>query len=148
VGAGALELEVDDDLAELSLPAPGASLLDADFVRDSWQQFERRVVTALRGYAAEPGMTVLVCHTGVIEVSFVEFGRLARRSDRFAMAPRNASITTWARPDGGDGWRLETYNDCQHLWVNGSLRHRAEDFSSDEELWAVVEPGAEKRRRR
>ncbi len=149
-GMGAAPLEVDEALAELPWSPADVAHLEPEGAKDSrpskhaesWNEFEGRVRSALRAYGHVPGTTVLVCHTGIIEVSFLEYGRLNRRSQRFAMAPRNVSITTWARLDreNGEKWRLERYNDCQHLWDDGFLRHRAEDYASHEALWAVLEP--------
>lgn len=120
--------------------APGA---------ESWSTFEQRARSALRSCAQRfPGETsVLICHTGIIEASFIEFGGLHRRSLRFAMAPRNASITTWIGLMGREAsrWRLEVYNDAAHLLDNGVLRHRTEDIASPmpggEPFWEAMEPG-------
>ena len=150
VGSGAVALEVNEALAEWAGSSADVSLLERESGKDcrpfgsgeSWNEFQQRVQTVLRAYGREPGTTMLVCHTGVVEVSFLEFAGLRQRSQRFAMAPRNASMTVWVGLDGGNGkrWRLETYNDSQHLWIDGSLRHRPEDFASYEPLWAVLEP--------
>ncbi len=109
---------------------------------ETWNEFERRARSALRTYAALPGTTVVVCHTGIIEVSIIEFAGLDRRALRFAMAPRNTSITTWTELEGGTAARrLDVYNDAAHLWLNGEWLHRRESLQSDEPFWNALEPG-------
>ena len=118
---------------------------------ETWNEFEARARATLRRYVDEnAGRTVVaVCHTGVIEASFIEFAELSARSQRFAMRPRNTSITTWAgaRSDGGPfRWRLEAYNDAEHLWAKGALCHGDEEYgvlaSGHEPFWAEVETRA------
>lgn len=109
---------------------------------ETWNEFERRARSALRTYAALPGTTVVVCHTGIIEASFIEFAGLDRRVLRFAMAPRNTSITTWTELEGGTAARrLDVYNDTAHLWSKGEWLHRRESVQSDEPFWNALEPG-------
>ena len=109
---------------------------------ETWNEFERRARLALRTYAALPGTTVVVCHTGIIEVSFIEFAGLDRRAMRFAMTPRNTSITTWTELEGGTAARrLDVYNDAAHLWSKGEWLHRCESLQSDEPFWNALEPG-------
>ncbi len=110
---------------------------------ETWNEFEQRARVALRTYAARPGTTVIVCHAGIIEVSFIEFAGLDRRDLRFAMAPRNTSITTWTELEGKTAARrLDVYNDAAHLWSKGEWLHRSESFQSDEPFWHALEPGA------
>ncbi len=150
LGMGLVQLEMDQALVELPWLPADISRLERRSAKasrpipngESWNEFEHRAQSALRTYGRAPGTTVIVCHTGIIEASFLEYAGLRRRSQRFAMAPRNASVTTWVRLDRttGQRWRLETYNDSQHLWVDGHLRHRAEDFAGKEPFWEVLEP--------
>ena len=151
---GAVRAVVDQRLNELELGVPGmplevvASRLTGRSPKrrrvaesgESWQDFEDRARSALRQYAAQEGTSLLVCHTGVIELSFIEFAGLTRRAQRFAMSPRNTSVTSWVRLNGGERWRLECYNDVQHLWRGGVLYHRRESFEAHEPLWAALEP--------
>ncbi|MCA1708636.1 MAG: histidine phosphatase family protein [Actinobacteria bacterium] len=109
---------------------------------ETWNEFERRARSALHRYAALPGTTIVVCHTGIIEASFIQFAGLSRRALRFAMAPRNASITIWTELDGGTGVRrLDVYNDATHLWSKGEWLHRPESLQSEEPFWNALEPG-------
>jgi broad specificity phosphatase PhoE len=109
---------------------------------ESWNDFENRARLALRRYGQMHGTSVLVCHTGIIEASFLEFAGLGQRSQRFAMAPRNTSITTWVRLTDEDGlrWRLEAYNDSSHLWQKSLFYHKPEVFQSYEPFWNAIEP--------
>lgn len=125
--------------------APGA---------ESWRQFEQRARAALRWCAEQAvnSTVVVVCHTGVIECSFIEFAGLAARAQRFAMRPRNSSMTTWVTAGQNTNqrvWRLEAYNDSSHLWTGGSFSHGTEDYelleSNDEPFWASVEDPARPR---
>jgi broad specificity phosphatase PhoE len=109
---------------------------------ESWTSFEERARLSLRRYGEAAGTTVLVCHTGIIEVSFIAFAGLARRSQRFAMAPRNAAMTSWIRLEAESGvrWRLEVYNDAAHLWSDGDWLHARESTQSAEPFWDGLEP--------
>jgi len=114
---------------------------------ESWNQFVERARSGLRQCASKwAGTTLgLACHTGIIEASFIEFAGLTDRSQRFAMRPRNTSITTWVTlADREDAvWRLEGYNDAGHLWADGLFRHRGEDFRvlsrGKEPFWVALE---------
>ena len=109
---------------------------------ETWNEFEQRARSALRTYAALPGTTIVVCHTGIIEASFIEFAGLDRRALRFAMAPRNTSITIWTELEGGTGARrLDVYNDATHLWLKGEWLHRPENLQSEEPFWNALELG-------
>lgn len=119
--------------------APGA---------ESWGQFERRARAALQSCAeqAANSTVVVVCHTGVIECSFIEFAGLGARAQRFAMRPRNSSMTTWVTAGQDTSrrvWRLEGYNDSSHLWTGGTFSHGTEDYelleSAEEPFWVGVE---------
>jgi 2,3-bisphosphoglycerate-dependent phosphoglycerate mutase len=100
---------------------------------ESWAGFVRRAGAALTGVASEHAGTdvLIVCHTGIIEVSFIVFGLLGKRADRFQMKPLNAALTSWVSVDGADdaGWRLERYNDAAHLWRDGQWLHRHDDYT-------------------
>lgn len=159
VGADGLEVQEQSDLREMSwgdgdaLPEAEASDHQARARNlfpdpEVWSEFEQQARSALKRCAelASGSTVVVVCHTGVIEASFIEFAGLRNRSQRFAMRPRNASITTWVTA-GSDiarrSWRLEGYNDAAHLWVDGALWHGPEDFhmlvSGCEPFWAAME---------
>src|SRR5437660_5267034 len=88
---------------------------------ENWGQFVLRVSTALdRIIRANEGKTiVIVCHGGVIGVSFLYF--LGTGSFQYPQAgfdTDNTSLTHWARRlfNGRPArWRLKCYNDDMHL---------------------------------
>lgn len=90
---------------------------------ESWGQFVLRVCTSLDRLLREhEGKTVvLVCHGGVIGVSFLYF--LGFETLHYAQAgfdTHNTAITHWKRfiyPNSSNGyrWRLLCYNDDMHL---------------------------------
>jgi broad specificity phosphatase PhoE len=100
---------------------------------ESWASFVKRGSAALSGIArAHAGTDILVfTHTGIIEVSFMLFGRLQQRVNRFEMKPSNTSLTTWISIQDSYQvtWRLERYNDIGHLWQAGKIAHRSDDYS-------------------
>jgi probable phosphoglycerate mutase len=86
--------------------APGA---------ESWAMFASRVGTALRDLTRRHAdqLVVVACHAGVVDLSFVVFGRLPLELpfDRYV---ENTSLTEWQVPDGGRS-RLVRFNDAAHL---------------------------------
>jgi probable phosphoglycerate mutase len=86
--------------------APGA---------ESWAELATRAGTRLTELAAtHKGQTVVIaCHGGVVESSFVTFGRLPMR--HIYMQAENTSITEWRLPADADQWWLIRYNDAAHL---------------------------------
>jgi probable phosphoglycerate mutase len=91
---------------------------------ESWAAFQARVGGALmRLVARHPYQAVaVVCHGGVLELSFAHALGLGP-TGRFArFAPHNTSITHWRfHPGGGrfgSYWTLVTFNDAAHLTVH------------------------------
>lgn len=90
---------------------------------ENWGQFVLRVCTALDRLLQEhEGKTiVLVCHGGVIGLSFLYFlGVDTLHYPQSGFDTHNTSITHWKRfPHGGSKngyrWRLIHYNDDMHL---------------------------------
>ena len=82
---------------------------------ESWAEFATRVGTRLSELAREHrGETVVIaCHGGVIESSFMAFGRLPMR--HIWMQAENTSLTEWRLPEDSDHWWLVRYNDAAHL---------------------------------
>lgn len=167
VGRERLKLEVDRGLEEMTWGDADGLAWEELIVRygapsgpdwrfapgaESWSEFIERATDALDEVAARfSGRSiVLVCHTGLVEASFVAFGGAAHRSQRFAMNPRNTSMTTWtgleAHGPGGFQWRLDSYNDTAHLWSEGDLRHRSESYEyllpGLDPFWAAIEDPA------
>jgi ribonuclease H / adenosylcobalamin/alpha-ribazole phosphatase len=113
---------------------------------ESWASFVKRGSAALSGIArAHAGADILaVAHTGIIEISFMLFGRLRRRVNRFEMKPFNTSLTTWISIRESDemNWRLERYNDVAHLWRAGKILHRPDDYAdlapAGDPFWEAV----------
>lgn len=83
---------------------------------ESWAEFATRVGTRLTELADEHRgqMVVIACHGGVIESSFIAFGRLPMR--HIWMQAENTSITEWSLPPDTDNWWLHRYNDAAHLY--------------------------------
>jgi len=88
---------------------------------ENWGQFVLRVSTALDRIIREhEGKTiVIVCHGGVIGVSFLYFfGTGSLQYPQAGFDTDNTSITHWARHiySGRQArWRLKCYNDDMHL---------------------------------
>lgn len=144
-----LPVQLDDDLHELRPGDEGDGLsyqaywarygrvdLEAEPLRpiglggESWGQFTLRVGTALDRIAgAHSGRTVvIVCHGGVIDVSFLFFfGMPTLRMPPAGFLTHNTSITHW-RQEPGRRWRLLRYNDDAHL--NGLSEGKRLDWSS------------------
>jgi probable phosphoglycerate mutase len=82
---------------------------------ESWAEFAVRVGARLSDLAREhAGETVVIaCHGGVIESSFVTFGRLPMR--HIWMQAENTSLTEWRLPADSPNWWLDRYNDAAHL---------------------------------
>jgi 2,3-bisphosphoglycerate-dependent phosphoglycerate mutase len=82
---------------------------------ESWAEFATRTGTRLTELGREHrGQTVVIaCHGGVIESSFMTFGRLPMR--HIWMQAENTSLTEWHLPADGDHWRLDRFNDAAHL---------------------------------
>jgi probable phosphoglycerate mutase len=82
---------------------------------ESWAEFATRAGARLAGLAREHrGQTVVIaCHGGVIESSFVAYGRLPMR--HIWMQADNTSITEWRLPADSTTWWLVRYNDAAHL---------------------------------
>lgn len=99
--------------------APGA---------ETWGQFMLRVATALERIARErqDRTTLLICHGGVIDGSFVHFFRLPSQvAPPVAFFTHNTALTHWLLhrgPGGAARWRLERYNDVTHLRDLGAAR--------------------------
>ena len=56
----------------------------------------------------------MACHGGVVEASFIAFGRQPIR-DVFAGNVINTSITEWLLPESATDWSLIRFNDAAHL---------------------------------
>ncbi len=88
---------------------------------ENWGQFALRVSTALDRIVQENEgkTTVIVCHGGVIGISFLYFlGMGSLLYPQAGFDTHNTSITHWARRSfsGRPGrWRLKCYNDDMHL---------------------------------
>ncbi len=88
---------------------------------ENWGQFVLRVSTALDRFIHEyDGKTiVIVCHGGVIGVSFLYFfGTGSLQYPQAGFDTSNTSITHWARRSISGRparWRLKCYNDEMHL---------------------------------
>jgi probable phosphoglycerate mutase len=88
---------------------------------ENWGQFVLRVSTALDRIIHEyDGKTiVIVCHGGVIGVSFLYFiGAGSLQYPQAGFDTDNTSITHWARRSASGRsarWRLKCYNDDMHL---------------------------------
>ncbi len=88
---------------------------------ENWGQFVLRVATAIdRIIRQHEGKTiVIVCHGGVIGVSFLYFfGAGSFQYPQVGFDTDNTSITHWARSSISGRparWRLKCYNDDQHL---------------------------------
>ena len=88
---------------------------------ENWGQFVLRVATALDRIIREyDGKTiVIVCHGGVIGVSFLYFiGAGSLQYPQAGFDTDNTSITHWARRSASGRparWRLKCYNDDMHL---------------------------------
>jgi 2,3-bisphosphoglycerate-dependent phosphoglycerate mutase len=88
---------------------------------ENWGQFVLRVSTALDRIVREyEGKTiVVVCHGGVVGVSFLYFlGMASFHLPQAGFDTDNTSITHWAKHsfDGRPArWRLKCYNDTMHL---------------------------------
>ncbi len=88
---------------------------------ENWGQFVLRVATALDRIIHEyDGKTiVIVCHGGVIGVSFLYFiGAGSLQYPQAGFDADNTSITHWARRSASGRparWRLKCYNDDMHL---------------------------------
>lgn len=144
IGSGNLHLQHLCELCELH-PGEADGMAEADWLasygRPNWTVdldapfapggesllgFYHRAVRALRGLAnAHPGETiVVVCHSGIIEASMVEFLGLQFGYQAVGLMPVCTSITRWSRPVDDPHkavrWRLDTYNDSAHLVSNRS----------------------------
>lgn len=102
---------VDFDKEPLRMMAPGG---------ESWGQFTLRVGQMLARITQEhAGKTiVLVCHGGIIDVSFLYFFRMPTLSlPPIGFVTHNTSITHWEHTmqRGRMLWRLARYNDDTHL---------------------------------
>ncbi len=85
---------------------------------ENWVEFSARVCTAFDRILHEhEGKTImLVCHGGVIEMSFVYFfGMGFAQIQRATTNPKHTSITHWREFDDRNLWILERYNDTSHL---------------------------------
>ena len=88
---------------------------------ENWGQFVLRAATALDRIIREyEGKTiVIVCHGGVIGVSFLYFlGTGSLQYPQAGFDTDNTSITHWARRTSSGRparWRLKCYNDDMHL---------------------------------
>lgn len=88
---------------------------------ESWASFLYRAGKALNDIVRQhAGQAVgVVCHGGVIEVSFYLAFGLGPTGTKVTFAPRNTGITHWRfGPDpqtGQDTWRLMAFNDARHL---------------------------------
>ncbi|MGZ3630720.1 MAG: histidine phosphatase family protein [Ktedonobacteraceae bacterium] len=88
---------------------------------ETWGQFVLRAATALDRIIREcEGKTiVIVCHGGVIGVSFLYFlGTGSLQYPQAGFDTDNTSITHWARRTSSGRparWRLKCYNDDMHL---------------------------------
>jgi probable phosphoglycerate mutase len=88
---------------------------------ENWGQFVLRVATALDRFIREYDgkAIVIVCHGGVIGVSFLYFiGAGSLQYPQAGFDTDNTSITHWARRSASGRparWRLKCYNDDMHL---------------------------------
>lgn len=96
---------------------------------ENWGQFVLRVSTALdRIVRDNSGKTiVIVCHGGVVGVSFLYFlGIGSLQYPQAGFDTDNTSITHWARRSFNERaarWRLKCYNDDMHLRDIHSTTH-------------------------
>jgi broad specificity phosphatase PhoE len=85
---------------------------------ENWVEFSARVCTAFDRilHEYEGKNIMLVCHGGVIEMSFVYFfGMSFAQLQRATTNARHTSITHWRGLEDRDLWILERYNDTSHL---------------------------------
>ncbi len=87
---------------------------------ESWAQFNYRICSALDRITNqyEGKTSVVVCHGGVIDGSFLYFFGLSTiRLPSVHFYTQNTAITHWQKSsyDGGSKWRLVKYNDIMHL---------------------------------
>jgi probable phosphoglycerate mutase len=88
---------------------------------ENWGQFVLRVSTALDRIVREHEgkTTIIVCHGGVIGVSFLYFfGMGSLQYPQAGFDTHNTSITHWSRHSLSGRparWRLKCYNDAMHL---------------------------------
>jgi len=112
---------------------------------ESWVVFTDRVRRALTRIVSEhTGKTVVVvCHGGIIDVSFLHFfGMPLDRLPPARFYTRNTSITHWehvAIHAGPMRWRLVRYNDDTHLhdigpgrWLDWTTTHAAPAAEGEE----------------
>jgi broad specificity phosphatase PhoE len=78
---------------------------------EPWRVFAARAAGAVERVAgAHRGqLVVIACHGGVITSSMLHFLPIDPGVRRIGLAPKNASMTEWARTDGR--WTLQRYND-------------------------------------
>lgn len=129
-----LDVVTDAGLCELD-PGEGDGLSWADFQRrfgsfdmaaepyrplapggESWVAFGRRVRDTLAHLASGDGLTVAVCHGGVIEQAMLQsLGLPATTGPGVLMAtPPNTSISEWTVSATSE-WRLLRFADAAHL---------------------------------
>src|SRR6266849_5148193 len=119
-----LPISFDDEVQELrdgAAEGMRAEEYRARYGGENWGQFVLRVSTAfdriLRKY--EGKTIVIVCHGGVIGISFLYFfGITTLQYPQAGFDTDNTSITHWAKRSGNGRaarWRLIRYNDDMHL---------------------------------
>ncbi|MGH2482266.1 MAG: histidine phosphatase family protein [Ktedonobacteraceae bacterium] len=88
---------------------------------ENWLEFQLRATSAFNRLLLEhAGKTiVLVCHGGIIDMSFVYFFGLGRFSfPKATTEARHTAITSWKEvdfPGFPAVWTLQSYNDDRHL---------------------------------
>ncbi len=93
---------------------------------ENLMEFSLRIRTALHRIIHEhEGKTiVIVCHNGIVEVSFVFFFGLSAEQLRQAKVNvDHTAITHWYKttPEGFPVWVLERYNDKRHLRESATI---------------------------
>jgi len=133
-----LNVEVESDLEEwrnqgenaitqdeiitqyLSLPADQRAFISPGIGLETWAEFGFRICNTLQKITARYSKKniAIVAHGGTIEASFVYcYGASPLTAAPFMMMldPANTSITHWRYIHQVNIWRLEKYNDTNHL---------------------------------
>jgi 2,3-bisphosphoglycerate-dependent phosphoglycerate mutase len=104
----------------LSLPPDQRAFLSPGKDLETRGQFGFRICITLNKITQEYAgkNIVIVAHGGVIEASFVYclgLSPLAAAPFMMVLDPKHTSITHWRKIQAINQWRLERYNDTQHL---------------------------------
>jgi len=104
----------------LSLPPDQRAFLSPGKDLETWGQFGSRICNTLNRIANqhEKKNIMIVAHGGVIEASFVYcygISPFAAAPIMMMLDPKHTSITHWRKIHAVHLWRLERYNDTNHL---------------------------------